>query len=292
MIRRFRLFIFVPIFTGVVSCGQQNNAQYSSQVVAMVNSDEITVHQLNYELAQKGLKLGENVSEITPGILDGLIDRQLLVQKAIDLKLDRKPDVLRAIENAKSKILAQAYLIKLSDTLDMPSDEEIKQYYDENPGIFAARRIYKYEQLTVLTGKELPGIEKKIQEVSSLGDLTAWLKEIDIEFKMRTFTRPAEKLPAEMVSRMMSMHTGQGALIKTRTGYIIIRLLEFKDAPISLAKARQWINEILTRIKLNKLSKSEVNKLRSNSKITYQGDYKGMGKKVASEQINRNEGTE
>ena len=69
-----------------------------SQVVAKVNGDEISVHQVNFQLGRLG-QMNEEQSKIAAKqVLAKLVDQQLLKQKAVENKLDRDPRVLQALE--------------------------------------------------------------------------------------------------------------------------------------------------------------------------------------------------
>ncbi len=266
--------MLIIMLLGIVSCDNNDEPKPSGQVVAKVDGNEITIHQLQYEVGQHNLGQVVDMAEASKKILENMIDRQLFAQKAIEMKLHRTADVLREMESSKSKILAKAYLQRLSSTLDKPTDAEIKKFYEENPERFTNRRIFKFEQLSAKSDKDIPGLEDKIKSAADLKELAEWFKESKIEHRLETKVQPAEKLPKDIVKRMLAMENGQGALIKTRAGYIIIRLLAFKEEPITQDKAGTWISAALTRQKMNELSKSEIDQLRSLSKITYEGIYK------------------
>ncbi|MDP0972048.1 SurA N-terminal domain-containing protein, partial [Klebsiella pneumoniae] len=73
----------------------------ASQTAAKVNKEEITVHQINFVLQrQQGLK-PEQAEEAGRQVLERLVDQELAVQKAQELKLDRDPRVVQQVEAAK-----------------------------------------------------------------------------------------------------------------------------------------------------------------------------------------------
>ena len=91
----------------LVACGDRQD-KGATQAAAKVNKEEITVHQINFVLQQqRGLK-PEQVEPASRQILERLIDQQLALQKADELKLDREPRVVQQLEAAKREIIARA----------------------------------------------------------------------------------------------------------------------------------------------------------------------------------------
>ena len=91
--RMWRLAAAATALVSLVLVGCEKKAGASPTAV-MVNKEEITVQQINHVLQQqRGLK-PEQVDAASKQILERLIDQELAVQKAGELKLDRDPRVL------------------------------------------------------------------------------------------------------------------------------------------------------------------------------------------------------
>ena len=98
----------------LTGCGDKKEKS-ASQTAVKVNKSEITVHQINFVLQQqRGLK-PEQTDAASKQILERLIDQELALQKADDLKVDRDPRVVQQLEAAKRDIIARAYLDKVGE---------------------------------------------------------------------------------------------------------------------------------------------------------------------------------
>ncbi|GAB4114513.1 MAG: hypothetical protein Fur0014_17120 [Rubrivivax sp.] len=96
----------------LAACGDRKD-KAASQTAAKVNKEEITVHQINFVLQQqRGLK-PEQAEAAGRQVLERLIDQELAVQKADELKLDRDPRVVQQLEAVRREVLARAYAEKV-----------------------------------------------------------------------------------------------------------------------------------------------------------------------------------
>src|SRR2546422_5284472 len=89
----------------LAACGKDDDKKAASQVAATVNSQEITVHQVNNVLARNPSITPEAAPRAKREIVERLIDQELARQQALEKKLDRSPGVVQAIEAAKAEIL-------------------------------------------------------------------------------------------------------------------------------------------------------------------------------------------
>ena len=93
----------------LAGCGDKKE-KGASQTAAKVNKAEVTVHQINFVLQQQRGLRPEQADAASKQILERLIDQELALQKADDLKIDRDPRVVQQLEAAKREIIARAYL--------------------------------------------------------------------------------------------------------------------------------------------------------------------------------------
>ena len=117
-------------------CGRSEGGTPAREVAARVNAEVITMQEL-----ADARKRGETIER--------LIDQRLARQRALERGLDRAPQILQAMESARSEILARAYRQLIAEAQPRPTPEEVRNYYAEHPALFAQRRIYSLEEVTL-----------------------------------------------------------------------------------------------------------------------------------------------
>src|SRR6476660_7561843 len=97
-----RLALLSAVCAAVVltGCGGKKDKEgTASQTAAKVNKEELTVHQINFVLQQRGLRQ-DQMEAASHQVLERLIDQELALQKAEESKLDRDPAVQQQVEAA------------------------------------------------------------------------------------------------------------------------------------------------------------------------------------------------
>jgi len=276
LIRLAPLVLALAFFNGCAKKeGTETKAKPATQVAAKVNTDEITVHQINNILARNRNVKPEAASEAKREILNRLIDQTLAKQEAIQTKLDRSPNVVQAIEAARDEILARAYLEKFAASQPRPTDEEVKKYYAEHPALFAQRRIFSIEEIAI---EPKPGLTAKLQEqvakARSLPDIANWLKSQDIKFAANRGIRGAEQIPLDRLPRLQEMKDGSMQLFGTGDGpFQVIRVVASKPAPVDEATAAPRIQQFLFNRHSGELIVKEMKRLKDKAEITYAGEF-------------------
>lgn len=280
---------FLPLFLstalGLAACGNKEVEKSATQIAAKVNSGEISVHQINYVLTRAGAAANtpEKAAKMRREILDRLVDQELAVEKAVEKKLDRSPDVLMAIESARREILARAYIEQITAALAKPTAEEAKQYYSEHPQLFAERRIYNIQEIVLPTSA---GVTSELREMLSTGksmeDIANWLKGKDIKFAGGSATRPAEQIPLELLPKIHPLKVGQGLLIEGPQSITLMRLAAAQSVPISEDAALPRIQQFLGNQRAGEAAKQEFQALKAKAQITYMGDFADTDKNAAA----------
>jgi len=261
---------------GLAACGNKDGNKPASQVAAKVNSEEISVHQINYALSRSGIGAvpPEKAPQVRREVLDKLVDQQLAVEQALEKKLDRSPDVVMAIESARREILARSYVEQLAGGLSKPTQEEAKKYYTEHRQLFAERRVYNIQEIVAQAS---PGAAAQLNTMLGAGkpmeDIANWLKGKDIKFTGGSATRPAEQLPLELLPKVHALKDGQGLVIETPQNITVMRVVASQSSPVSEEVALPRIQQFLGNQRAGEAVEREFKQIKAKAKITYQGEF-------------------
>jgi hypothetical protein len=214
----------------LAGCGVSEGGTPPS-VAARVNDEVISVQELEAARKRDG-KLGGDT-------LERLIDQRLARQHALEQGLEHSPQIARALESARTDILARAYRQLLAEAQPRPTPMEIRGYYAEHPELFAQRRIYSLESL-------------------------------DARFGVSRSTLGAEQLPLELVARLQAMKPGEVlALDDGAGGAVMVRIVAARLAPLDEASAAPLIEKFLLARRSSEALAAEMRRLRAKARIEY-----------------------
>jgi EpsD family peptidyl-prolyl cis-trans isomerase len=264
----------------VAGCGGGGEPN-ASQVAAKVNRDEITVHQINQAMQRLGNVSQAQAQQAQKQILDRLVDQQLLVQQAIDKKLDRDPRVVQTIEAARRQILAQAYVEQVTGTAQKAPEDRVKEFYAQHPELFKERRVYRFAQVTVAApGEKHAELRSKLEELDRQADkarilpqFAEWLKAQNLQFRATQATQGAEQLPLEALPRYHKMNVGDLMFVPAQQGIVVAQLTAVQNEPLTEQQAKPYIEQYLQNRERLKLSDEEMKRLRAAAKIEYVGEF-------------------
>lgn len=273
----FIFAIFLTVALLVVGCG--NKDPETQQVIASVDGADINMRQMGEMLSNSQGVTPENISTVKLQILDTLVEQQLAVNLALSKKLDRKPEVLGAIEASRREILAQAVWDQIAADLPLVSEDDAKKYMADNPALFSERRIFSLQEITLKKASvDLNQIQTQVSSTKRLEDILAWLKDKKIEFDFGTAIRPAEQVPSAQLSRFQGLKEGQIILVDDADVLTVTRLVSVRSQPIPSAKALPVAVTFLSRQRvLDAISRAKLD-MRTNAKLTYLGEFAGEEK--------------
>lgn len=261
--------LVVMAAAGLVACGEKKEAK-SGQALASVNGEEITAMQLNEELQRAGLTAAQaQQPAATKQVLDSLIERQLVVNAAMQDKLDRDPQVVRAIERAKAQLIAQAYLQKKVGTPAKPTLAEVDAYFAAHPAFFSNRKQLEMRQLIIPSEAIDAPLKAFIDSAKTLDDVAAYLDAQKIKFVRNQIARSTADLPPELSAKLLAMSKGQLFIVKEGPRSVLSVVTDIKDAPIGKDAAAPQIEQFLVSTKAKDAATAEVARLKAGAKIEY-----------------------
>ena len=273
-----RMRVFLPLLLApwlAAGCGRADSPASGGHVAARVNGMEISMQQLAAGAQAQATPQGasQGASQAAAQALERVIDRELLVQKALDAKLDRDPKVVQAIETSRRQILAQAYLQTLPAR--KVSADEVRAFYQENPALFAERRIYRVRQLEIPTPVErIDLLQSEAARARDLEDIVLWVSAHGLKYRITSVTEPAEEVPLAQLQQLARMREGELAVFSSPLGASVVQVVHVTDAALSEAQAAPQIRQFLAGRKRLEMAAGEVKKLRQAANIEYAGEFK------------------
>jgi len=257
-------YLFLSLITCLLSCSQENT---STKVLARVNGDDITVSQLEAELKMtKDTSLSESF-EFKNKVLQGLIDRQLFVQEAFKLGLERTPEVVRAIESTKARIYAQAYLTKKIATLNPASPEEIDHFIHTHPEMFEHRKIINMRDVIFVNTSGALDIATVEKEIFNLNDLEVLLEKKEIPYTVSSSQFFTDRLPQSVLGKIQNLKIGDLLFLYNDNSVVVKSIESVVERPIISSQSHDIAAHLLNQTKKQQFVMQEVNRLKGLSKV-------------------------
>lgn len=272
----YRLALVPALIAAALATGcGDDKAKTATQAAARVNDQEVTVHQINLVLErQQGLK-PEQADAASRQILEGLIDQEVAVQKAEETKLDRDPKIVQLLDATRRGLLARAYYERAAAAaVGAPAAEDVKKYFDANPGLFSERRIYMLQEFAVQSDPAAAkDLQAKLEATTSAQQFAETLKASGLKFGVNQVTQPAESLPLALVSRINALKDGQALYEQIPGGMKAILVVASRPQPLTFDQSKPLIERFLTETKRAEWLKAHTKELRTAAKVEYLGKF-------------------
>jgi EpsD family peptidyl-prolyl cis-trans isomerase len=282
--------LYLPLLMAalVVGCGDKKEGaateeKGATQVAAKVNGTELTVHQVTYALQRIPNLDKEQTKAASLQVVRNLVDQEVVVQKALEDKLDRDPMVVQALDAARRQLLAEAYMARKLGAPVEPSDAEVSGYFNQHPELFAQRKIYRLQEISIKAPKDKhDAIRAQLGASKTLNDFVGWLKAENLPVKAAQGVKPAEQLPMPMVPQLAKMPHGQAMVVNSPDGLMVVVVADSQAQPVTLEQAKPAIKQLLQTQARQKAAKAELDALKAAAKIEYVGEFADAGKEQAA----------
>ena len=272
IVRTLALAALLPLL--IVGCGKKDKT--ATQTVAIVDGEEISVHQINTVLSKVNGVSPESLPKVKREILDGLVEQQLAINLATSTKLDRSPEVVSAIENAKREIIARAALEHIRNAQPKPTDDEVKNYFTAHPELFSQRRVFNLQEIALdKATPNLVEIRNKVAVAKTMEEVADWLTQQNVGYKPSAGARAAEQIPLEVLPTLHQFKDGQIGLLEGNEANFIVRVVASKSVPITEAQAQPRIKVFLANQRGAEAIKREKESMKAKAKVQYLGEFAG-----------------
>lgn len=271
-----RIALAAAVFAvGVYAHQEAVAAKPATQVAARVNKEEISVHQINFTLQRTPGVTPDNADAVSRQVLDRLISQELAVQQAQDLKLDRNPAVMQALEAARREVLARAYFEKVGEGVARPTPAEITEFYNKRPALFKERKVYSLLDVNVATdAAQAKTVREQAGKQKTPKDFVEWLRGSGLKHQVGQANQAAESLPLDLLDRIAAIPDGQGIVMTNNNGTSrVLFVLQSQKAAVDEATARPAIERFILNDRRRQKVESDLKALRASSKVELMGKF-------------------
>ncbi len=164
----------------VAGCNRGSDTP-KGQVVATVNGDDITIHELNSELSLARPPADVPRKTVEQVVLARVIERKMLADVARERQLDKNPNFILAQRRVDDGLLVQALQSDIAKKVPVPTREAAEKYIEAHPDQFAQRKLYTIDQIQFLRPANISSIG--LEPAKTMSDVAAVLTKNKIDFR-------------------------------------------------------------------------------------------------------------
>lgn len=271
-VKRVRRAVLTAVLGCVVLAGCDKKPE--GQVIATVNGEEITQRELVAEVNAAGG--GANVSEqqmkaAQPMLVQGMVDRKLLVQEAKRSNLDKNPQFLALRQRTEDVLLAQMLAQSWSTRNQKPTPAAIQAFIGENPLMFGERKAVLVDAIVTPSSSITA---KQLLPFKSNDAIAAWLRENKKPFQRSNRPVDTLTLPKPFAQQLLARaESGQPVALNDGNALTIMAARQVRPAPVPVNEQRQLAERAIQQQAQGKLAQDEIKRLRESADISYLPGY-------------------
>lgn len=242
------------------------------QILAIVNGEEISLQELNAEL--QGARIPDSVDRnaLRKQVLQRLIDRKLIVQKAREQGLDKTPDYIAQQRRLEENLLVTLLGQKIASTVPMPDDRDITQYIADNPTQFSGRERLLLDQIQFGAPKDVKQL-LTLRDAHNLEDLAAGIRRLGLPMSRGRGVIDTGRLDPQLINMINKLPPGEPFVLPSNGQYVASVIVGRDPTPTPTPVAKAAAAEMVRRKELVAESKAQVARARSTAEIQYQPGY-------------------
>jgi peptidyl-prolyl cis-trans isomerase C len=239
------------------------------QVVAVVNGEEVTQQEVNAELQAANIPATADKKAVMAQVVQQIVDRKLLVQKAKAEGLDKSPNYLEQLRRGEDALIINLLTTKAAKGVALPDATAVDKFISENPTLFSQRKRYTLDQISFAQPTDQT-VLRQLEPAHSLEAVAATLSAAGIQFTRGSGEIDTAMLPPPVAAKIAALPAGEPFVAPDKGRIVASVITATTPAPTPEAQARPAALELLRRQSLGTVMQKQLDAARSAAKITYQ----------------------
>ncbi|MCY7281129.1 MAG: SurA N-terminal domain-containing protein, partial [Sphingomonas bacterium] len=245
------------------------NNKAEGQTVAIVDGQEITLSELNFELGLANVPPGADKAAARSQVLQSMIDRRLLASQAKQEGVETTPDFISRMRRGEEELLISMLSAQRLKSVALPSVRETDAFIASHPAIFANRELWDLNQIQYQAPADA-AVQAEIDKTPSFAALAAVLQKNGITVAQQKNRLDTAVVPAELFQKIAALPDGEPFIVRVGDRAIASVIVAREAKPILGEQARPIAAAAMRKEQSAKDMANRVGSLRKASKIEYQ----------------------
>ena len=245
------------------------NNKAEGQTVAVVNGQEITLSELNFELGMANVPPGTDKAAARSQVLQSMIDRRLLADQAKQEGINTTPDFISRMRRGEEDLLISMLSAQRLKSVALPSARDTDAFIASHPAVFAKRELWDLAQAQYQPSAD-PAVQAEIDKTKTFPALLAVLQKHGIAVAQQKNRLDTAIVPAELFQKISAVPNGEPFIVRVGNRAIASVIVAREPKPIVGDQARPIAANAMRKEQSAKDMANRVSSLRKAAKIEYQ----------------------
>jgi EpsD family peptidyl-prolyl cis-trans isomerase len=260
----------------------------TGQVVATLDGQEITVLEVNAELAGTPIPPTMSRRDAEKLALENILTRRMLSKAAEERELDKKPEFLLQERRASEQLRVQSLARDIAGKVVAPTRDETEKFMSENPYLFAQRQFFILDQIQFLRPANIEKLG--LEGADTMAEVEQILTAAGIQFRRQpasldslganpTFVKEVTNVLAKNPQELFMFATRpEGAPAPV---VLVNQVKETRVQPFVGDRAREYAGNFLRNERIQNALKVEVERQRKSQadRVVFQAGWEPAKKK-------------
>lgn len=221
------------------ACGRDDPKPPTGQVVASVGGREITRRELQAEMAGLTAATPAIQKEQQKAALQRLVQRAILVNAAKEQGIDKDPAFALTAQRATDAVMVQMLERKAVASVPAPSDEEVAQFMQTNPDMFAQRKLFDIDQIRTPLPTD-PKFIKQLEPLKTMDEVAAFLARQNVPFQRGANVMDARGQDPKLLKAIIALPPGEVFILSSRSELFLNQIRNTRLLPFEGKEATQF----------------------------------------------------
>jgi EpsD family peptidyl-prolyl cis-trans isomerase len=163
--------------------------------------------------------------------LQRIVQRVILANEAKAQGLDKDPNFALLSQRGDEALLGRLLATKMAASVPAPSVEEVQQFQQTNPNLFAERKIFDLDQIRLSQPSD-PQFVKKLEPLKTLDDVANYLNQNHVPFQRGTNVMDSTAQNPKLLSAMLALPPHEVFLLSSGNEIFINEIRDTRISPL------------------------------------------------------------